>query len=111
MTGDVLSADATDVGRGIALSVPGVGKISEEIVFGNGTNTSLFIRMLGLHIILAALMGALVGFHFYLAEANGMMPSQRLANYKAPAVASTVTDVGGTSLSKRITKLGSSDSG
>jgi quinol-cytochrome oxidoreductase complex cytochrome b subunit len=86
MTGDVLSADATDVGRGIALSVPVLGKISEEIVFGNGTNTSLFIRMLGLHIILAALIGALFGFHFYLAEANGMMPSQRLANYKAPAV-------------------------
>ena len=86
MTGDVLSSDATDVGRGIALSVPVIGKISEEIVFGNGTNTSLFIRMLGLHIILAALIGALFGFHFYLAEANGMMPSQRLANYKAPAV-------------------------
>ncbi|MCL4322959.1 MAG: cytochrome bc complex cytochrome b subunit [Candidatus Thermoplasmatota archaeon] len=86
MTGDVLSADATDVGRGIALSVPIVGKMSEEIVFGNGTATSLFIRMLGLHIILAALIGALFGFHFYLAEANGMMPSQRLANYKAPAV-------------------------
>ncbi len=86
MTGDVLSSDATDVGRGIALSVPLLGKISEEIVFGNGTNTSLFIRMLGLHIILAALIGALFGFHFYLAEANGMMPSQRMANYKAPAV-------------------------
>ncbi|MHB1439247.1 MAG: cytochrome b [Cuniculiplasma sp.] len=86
MTGDVLSSDATDVGRGIALSVPLLGKISEEIVFGNGTSTSLFIRMLGLHIILAALIGALFGFHFYLAEANGMMPSQRMANYKAPAV-------------------------
>ncbi|MCL4344826.1 MAG: cytochrome bc complex cytochrome b subunit [Candidatus Thermoplasmatota archaeon] len=86
MTGDVLSADATDVGRGIALSVPVLGKMSEAIVFGNGTNTSLFIRMLGFHIILAALVGALFGFHFYLAEANGMMPSQRKVNYKAPAV-------------------------
>jgi quinol-cytochrome oxidoreductase complex cytochrome b subunit len=86
MTGDVLSSDATDVGRGIALSVPILGKISEEIVFGNGTSTSLFIRMLGLHIILAALIGALFGFHFYLAESNGMMPSQRTVNYKAPAV-------------------------
>ena len=86
MTGDVLSADATDVGRGMALATPIIGKIAEEIMFGNGTNTSLFIRMLGFHIILAALIGALFGFHFYLAEANGMMPSQREANYKAPAV-------------------------
>lgn len=86
MTGDVLSADATDVGRGIALSVPVLGNISEYILFGNGTNTSLFIRMLGWHIILAALVGALFGFHFYLAEANGMMPSQRSVNYTAPAV-------------------------
>ncbi|MCL4350726.1 MAG: cytochrome bc complex cytochrome b subunit [Candidatus Thermoplasmatota archaeon] len=86
MTGDVLSADATDVGRGIALSVPVLGNISEAIMFGNGTNTSLFIRMLGWHIILAALVGALFGFHFYLAEANGIMPNQRSAKYTAPAV-------------------------
>ncbi|MGP6221011.1 cytochrome b [Caldiplasma sukawensis] len=86
MTGDVLSVDATDVGRGIALSVPIIGKAAEAIVFGNGTNTSLFIRMLGFHIIIAALVGALFGFHFYLAEANGIMPSQRSVNYKAPAI-------------------------
>jgi Cytochrome b subunit of the bc complex len=86
MTGDVLSADATDVGRGMALATPVLGKLAEEIIFGNGTETSLFIRLLGFHIILTALIGALFGFHFYLAESNGMMPSQREANYKAPAV-------------------------
>jgi hypothetical protein len=42
--------------------------------------------MLGWHIILSAVIGGLFGFHFYLAEANGLMPSQKSANYKAPAV-------------------------
>ncbi len=86
MSGDVLSVDATDVGRGIALSSPIIGPFIESIFFGNGTSVSLFIRMLGWHIILSAAIGALFGFHFYLAEANGLMPSQRSANYKAPAV-------------------------
>ncbi|MHB8360486.1 MAG: cytochrome b, partial [Thermoplasmataceae archaeon] len=86
MSGDVLSIDATDVGRGIALSSPVIGPFIETIFFGNGTATSLFMRMLGWHIIMSAAIGALFGFHFYLAEANGLMPSQKSVNYTAPAV-------------------------
>lgn len=86
MTGDVLSIDATDVGRGIALSTPVLGNALESILFGDGTSTGLFIRMLGWHIILAALIGLIFGLHFYLAEANGIMPSHRESKYKAPAM-------------------------
>ncbi|WP_162509179.1 cytochrome b N-terminal domain-containing protein [Thermogymnomonas acidicola] len=83
MTGDVLSVDATDVGRGIALSVPVIGPPwLENVFFGNGTTTGLFIRMLGWHIILAALVGLLFGFHFFMAEANGMMPSNKESKYR-----------------------------
>ncbi|MCL4330496.1 MAG: cytochrome bc complex cytochrome b subunit [Candidatus Thermoplasmatota archaeon] len=86
MPGDILAYDATNVGRGIAGSVPQLGNILVAIVFGNGTTTSLFQRMLGLHIILAGLIGLLFGLHFYLAESNNMMPGLREAGYKAPAV-------------------------
>ena len=86
MTGDVLSSDATDVGRGIALSSPIIGPALESLVFGNGTSLSLFTHMLALHIIFTLILGALFGLHFFLAEANGMMPSNRKSKYKAPAV-------------------------
>ncbi len=86
MTGDVLSADATDVGRGIAQATPFLGNSLEAIFFGNGTSTSLFIHMLAWHIILVLLIGVLFGAHFWLAEANGIMPSHKDVNHKAPAV-------------------------
>lgn len=86
MTGDVLSVDATDVGRGIAQATPFLGNALEAIFFGNGTSTSLFIHMLAWHVILVLLIGVLFGAHFWLAEANGIMPSHKDVNHKAPAV-------------------------
>ncbi len=86
MTGDVLAIDATDVGRGIAGSVPIIGNPLVGIFFGGGTTLSLFEKMLGWHIILAAVVGGLFGLHFYLAEANSMAPSHKDSNYKAPAI-------------------------
>lgn len=86
MTGDVLSADATDVGRGIAQATPFLGTQLEAIFFGNGTSTSLFIHMLAWHVILVLVIGLLFGAHFWLAEANGIMPAHKDVNHKAPAV-------------------------
>lgn len=86
MTGDVLSVDATDVGRGIAQATPFLGNALEAIFFGNGTSTSLFIHMLAWHIILVLMIGVLFGAHFWLAEANGIMPAHKDVNHKAPAV-------------------------
>ncbi|MFG1449335.1 MAG: cytochrome bc complex cytochrome b subunit [Thermoplasmataceae archaeon] len=86
MSGDVLSSDATDVGRGIAEVVPFVGTQLEAIFFGNGTSVSLFQHMLAWHIILTALIGVLFGAHFWLAEANGFMPRHKDTNNKAPAI-------------------------
>lgn len=86
MTGDVLSFDATDVGRGIAQATPFLGNSLEAIFFGNGTSTSLFIHMLAWHVILVLMIGLLFGAHFWLAEANGIMPSHKDVNHKAPAV-------------------------
>ncbi len=86
MTGDVLSIDATDVGRGIAQSTPLLGTALEAIFFGNGTATSLFTHMLAWHIILVVGIGSLFGAHFWLAEANGIMPAHRDVNHKAPAI-------------------------
>ena len=86
MSGDVLSADATDVGRGIAQATPVIGTYLMLIFFGSGTNISLFTRMLGWHIVLAAGVGILFAVHFFIAEYNTIMPSHKDANYKAPAI-------------------------
>ena len=86
MVDDVLATDATDVGRGIAGAVPFIGKYLDSIFFGNGTNLSLFQHMLAWHIILVVGIFAIFGLHFWLAEANGMMPRHRDSNYKAPSV-------------------------
>ncbi len=86
MTGDVLAYDATDVGRGIAAALPVIGNPLASIFFGGGTSVSLFEKMLGWHIILAAVVGGLFGLHFYLAETNSMAPSNKESNYKAPAI-------------------------
>lgn len=86
MTGDTLAIDATDVGRGIAAALPILGSPISAIFFGGGTSVSLFEKMLGWHIILAAVVGGLFGLHFYLAETNSMAPSHKESNYKAPAL-------------------------
>lgn len=86
MSGDVLSADATDVGTGIANGIPVIGNYLSLIFFGDGTPTSLFHRMLGWHIVLAAGIGILFLGHFIMAEYNSIMPSHREANYRAPAI-------------------------
>lgn len=86
MTGDQLSLDATDVGRGIAASTPLLGTFLETIVFGNGTAAGTFMRMLGWHIIFTALIGLVFILHFYLAESNTIMPSPEDTNHKFPAV-------------------------
>lgn len=86
MSGDVLSADATDVGTGIARGIPFIGNYLSLIFFGDGTPISLFHRMLGWHIVLAAGIGLLFIGHFIMAEYNSIMPSHRDANYRAPAI-------------------------
>ncbi|MEM0127335.1 MAG: cytochrome bc complex cytochrome b subunit, partial [Thermoplasmatales archaeon] len=93
LTGDVLSYDAQDVGRGIAALVPVIGKWLVSVGFGNGTPTSLFSKFLGFHIIFAALIALLFGYHFYLAEANTMLPSSKVSNYKSPAFTQETDDM------------------
>jgi len=93
LTGDVLSYDAQDVGRGIASLVPVIGNWLVSVGFGNGTPTSLFSKFLGFHIIFAALIALLFGYHFYLAEANTMLPSSKVSKYRAPAFTEETNDM------------------
>ncbi|MEM0136469.1 MAG: cytochrome bc complex cytochrome b subunit [Thermoplasmatales archaeon] len=93
LTGDVLSYDAQDVGRGIASLIPGIGQWLASVGFGNGTAASLFSKFLGYHIIMAALIALLFGYHFYLAEANTMLPSSKISKYKAPASTPETADM------------------
>lgn len=84
MSGDVLSADATDVGRGIAQGAPLIGSYIERIFFGDGTTLSLFHRMLGWHVVLTALIGVLFLVHFIMAEFNTIMPRATKEDFRAP---------------------------
>ncbi len=84
MTGDVLGVDAVDVGKGILAGLH-LSALT-PIFFGNGTDLDLFTRLLGWHIILAALIALFFALHFYLAEQNGFMPDLKEAKYKAPAL-------------------------
>jgi len=86
MTGDVLSSDATDVGRGIANGVPLIGSYLSSIVLGTGTELSLFSRLEGWHILLAGTILLLFAVHFYLAEYNTIMPKAEDVNFKVPAI-------------------------
>ncbi|WP_291765099.1 cytochrome b [Caldivirga sp. UBA161] len=86
LTGDVLSADAVNVGRGI-LTALGLSS-AIPILFGNGTQLDLFTRLLGWHIIIAAALILFFALHFYLAEQNGFMPDLKESNYRAPALLS-----------------------
>ncbi len=86
LTGDVLSADATDVARGIAGGFPVIGTYLMEIFMGNGQSISLFTRFEGWHIILAGLIGITFAAHFFIAEYNTIMPDPKKANYRVPAI-------------------------
>lgn len=87
MPGDVLGADAEGVGSGFAFATPVIGPSIQIILFGNGSNTaSLFSRLLGWHIILAALVGLLFGLHFFMAEYHNIMPSRKESKDRAPAI-------------------------
>ena len=86
MSGDVLAIDATDVGRGIAAGAPVIGIYLRALFFGSGTDLSLFHWMLGWHIVLAASIGILFSFHFFMAEYNTVMPARKDSDYKAPAI-------------------------
>ncbi len=88
MSGDVLSQDATDVGRGIAQGFPIaiIGQWLGLILFGGGSSISLFTRLLGWHIVLAAGIGVLFLLHFFLAEYNSIMPKVEAGSDTAPLV-------------------------
>ncbi len=81
---DILGADADGVAQGIVAGAPG-GALINTILFGNGLSVDMYTRLLGWHIILTALLGALVGVHFLLFEQYGIMPSKKVMD-KAPAV-------------------------
>jgi quinol-cytochrome oxidoreductase complex cytochrome b subunit len=86
MSGDVLSQDATDVGRGISGATPVIGQYLTSLFFGSGTQLSLFHRLLAWHIVLAALIGIIFLAHFFLAEYNTIMPSGKDSGHRAPAI-------------------------
>ncbi len=86
LIGDALSADAADVGKGIAQGFPVIGWWLALVFFGGGSNLSLFSRLLAWHIVLAAGIGILFGVHFFLAEYNTIMPRVEKNADKAPLV-------------------------
>ncbi len=86
LSGDILSADATDVSRGIANGFPVIGSYISAILLGNGHAISLFTRFEDWHIILAGSILVLFAVHFFLAEYNTIMPHPKLANYAIPAI-------------------------
>ncbi len=81
---DILGADADGVAQGIVAGAPG-GAVINTILFGNGLSLDMYTRLLGWHVILTAILGALVGVHFMLFEQYGVMPSKKVME-KAPAV-------------------------
>jgi len=70
-----ISKDATDVGVGMAGSIPYIGNIVVTILTGNGTASSELSRFLALHVvILPATLIFLLAIHFYLFEKNEVAP-------------------------------------
>lgn len=88
MSGDVLSADAIDVGKGIAQQFPiqSVGFWLALVFYGGGSSISQFSRLLGWHIVLAASIGVLFALHFFIAEYNTIMPKVEKGADKAPLI-------------------------
>lgn len=88
LVGDVLGVNALDIGDELLVGTgfPGASTLASW-VFGPGgsaalssnplTRSLLFDRLLGWHIIMVALIGALFGFHFMLSERYGMTPSTK----------------------------------
>jgi quinol-cytochrome oxidoreductase complex cytochrome b subunit len=62
LTGDVLATDAVDVGKGV-LTALGLQSLI-PVFFGNGTQLDLFTRLLGWHIIVAAVIILLFMLHY-----------------------------------------------
>ena len=70
-----VSADATDVGIGLAKVIPGIGPLLASIFAGNGTLASEFPRILTFHVVLLpAILFILFGLHMYLFEQNEIAP-------------------------------------
>ncbi|MGC8645781.1 MAG: cytochrome b [Thermoplasmata archaeon] len=86
LSGDVLSADAIDVARGIISGFPVIGSYLALIILGNGESVSLFTRYEGWHIILAGLILVIFAIHFFLAEYNTIMPDPKRNGYRVPLV-------------------------
>lgn len=92
LVGDVLGIDAVDIGTSLILGTgfPGADTIIGWL-FGPGTaavqssnpiiRSEFFDRILGWHILMAALIGVLFGFHLILAERYGMTPSAKEKPY------------------------------
>ncbi|BCU71005.1 proton pump complex cytochrome B SoxC [Stygiolobus caldivivus] len=88
LVSDVLGVNAVDIGSELMVGTgfPGATVIVNWL-FGPGalasisssplTRAELFDRLLGWHIILVFLIGALFGFHFMLSERYGMTPSKK----------------------------------
>lgn len=88
MSGDVLSQDAVDVGKGIlqAFPISSIGLWLSLVFYGGGSTISLFSRLLGWHIVLAASIGVIFALHFFIAEYNTIMPKVEKGADKAPLV-------------------------
>jgi quinol-cytochrome oxidoreductase complex cytochrome b subunit len=88
LVSDVLGVNAVDIGSELMVGTgfPGATVIVNWL-FGPGalasisssplTRAELFDRLLGWHIVLVFLIGALFGFHFILSERYGMTPSKK----------------------------------
>jgi len=88
LVSDVLGVNAVDIGSELMVGTgfPGATVIVNWL-FGPGalasisssplTRAELFDRLLGWHIVLVFLIGALFGFHFMLSERYGMTPSKK----------------------------------
>jgi len=95
LVSDVLGVNAVDIGSELMVGTgfPGATVIVNWL-FGPGalasisssplTRAELFDRLLGWHIVLVFLIGALFGFHFMLSERYGMTPSKKEKS-KVPA--------------------------
>ncbi|NON63181.1 cytochrome bc complex cytochrome b subunit, partial [Acidianus sp. RZ1] len=88
LVGDVLGIDAVSIGTSLLIGsgFPGATTIVGWL-FGPGTDavessnplvrSEFFDRILGWHIIMVALIGAVFAFHFLLSERYGMTPSKK----------------------------------
>ncbi|MHB1493376.1 MAG: cytochrome b [Thermoplasmataceae archaeon] len=83
---DPLAKAAISVGFGITELIPVVGHQMAGLIFSIGSGVTLYTRFLGFHIIVVALIGMLFAAHFFLAEYNTIMPSNKDSGARAPAI-------------------------